>query len=231
MARHNDHADAAWQHYFTERPTTPSKPKHIRARLRGREFVFETDKSVFAKDYVDLGTKRLVEVAHLPDEGEVLDLGCGYGAIGIAIAATHPRLRVWMVDINERAVALARRNLKRNRIKNAIALKSDGTAALPPDLQFDAILTNPPIHAGKKVLVRLICEAFERLKVGGTFWFVARTQHGAKTLQRLTAEIFGDAECVDIHGGYRVIVAVKERPAPAPDAAQTDDETMQRGER
>jgi 16S rRNA (guanine1207-N2)-methyltransferase len=168
---------------------------------------------VFAKDYVDLGTKRLVEVVQLPEKGEMLDLGCGYGVIGIALAATHPNLRVWMVDINERAVALARRNLKRNRISNAVVLKSDGVAALPSDLRFDAVVTNPPIRAGKATVLRLFREAFERLKVGGSLWFVARTQHGAKTLQRLTEEMFGNAECVDIHGGYRIIVAVKETDA------------------
>jgi 16S rRNA (guanine1207-N2)-methyltransferase len=199
-----------WEHYFAEKPKTKSKVKRIRAFLRGREFIFETDRSVFAKDYVDMGTKRLIEKVQLPEEGEVLDWGCGYGAIGIAIAATHPKLKVWMVDINERAVALAKRNAKLNRVKNVVVLKSDSFSALPTELRFDAIVTNPPIHAGKKVLVQLIRDAFKWLKVGGSFWFVAQTQHGAKTLQRITEEVFGNAECVDIHGGYRVIAAVKE---------------------
>lgn len=204
-----------WEHYFTEKPKTPSKVKRIRAVLRGREFVFETDKSVFAKDYVDMGTKRLIEKVQLPQEGNVLDWGCGYGAIGIAIAATNPKLKVWMIDINERAIALAKKNAKLNKVKNVVVLKSDGFSALPKDLKFDAIVTNPPIHAGKQVLVKLIHEAYEWLKVGGSFWFVARTQHGAKTLQRITEEIFGNAECVDIHGGYRVIAAVKEIRKPS----------------
>ncbi len=203
-----------WEHYFSERPKTKSKTKHIHAVLRGRHFVFETDRSVFAKDYVDMGTKRLVEKVQLPEEGVVLDWGCGYGVIGIALAATNPRLQVWMVDINERAVALARRNAKLNRIKNAVVLKSDGFSALPPDLRFDLIVTNPPIHAGKQVLLQLIRDAHRWLKVGGSFWFVARTQHGAKTLQRIAEEIFGNAECVDIHGGYRVIATVKEAENP-----------------
>ncbi len=202
--------ESEWEHYFAERPRAPSKVKRINAILREREFVFETDKSVFAKDYVDMGTKRLIEKVHLPDEGKVLDWGCGYGAIGIAIAATNTKLTVWMVDINERAVALAKRNAKLNKVKNVVVLKSDGFNALPKDMRFDLIITNPPIHAGKQVLVKLIREAFEWLKEGGSFWFVARTQHGAKTLQRITEEVFGNAECVDIHGGYRVIAAVKE---------------------
>ncbi|MDW8028910.1 MAG: methyltransferase [Armatimonadota bacterium] len=199
-----------WEHYFSEKPRTKSQVKRIRAFLLGREFVFETDKSVFAKDYVDMGTKRLIEKAKLPKEGSVLDWGCGYGAIGIAIAVTQPKIKVWMVDINERAIALAKKNAKLNKAKNVIVIKSDGFSALPKDLKFDAILTNPPIHAGKKVLVKLICEAFEWLKLGGSFWFVARTQHGAKTLQHIAKEVFGNAQCVDIHGGYRVIAAVKE---------------------
>lgn len=203
-----------WEHYFAEKPKTPSKVRRIKAFLRGREFIFETDKSVFAKDYIDMGTKRLIEKAQLPEEGDVLDWGCGYGAIGIFIAAANPKLRVWMVDINERAVALAKRNTKINKVKNVVVIKSDGLSALPKNLRFDAIITNPPIHAGKKVLLKLIREAFEWLKVGGSFWFVARTQHGAKTLQRITEKIFGNAECVDIHGGYRVITAVKETDEP-----------------
>jgi len=199
-----------WEHYFVEKPKASSEIKRIRAILRGKEFVFETDKSIFAKNHVDTGTKRLIQKLQLPEEGEVLDWGCGYGAIGIAIAATHTKLRVWMIDINERAVALTKRNAKLNKVNNVVVVKSDGFRALPEDLKFDAIITNPPIHAGKQVLIRLIHEAFEWLKFGGTFWFVARTQHGAKTLQRIAKEVFGNAECVDIHGGYRVIAAVKE---------------------
>lgn len=199
-----------WEHYFSEKPKTLRKIKRIKSVLRGREFVFETDKSIFAKEHVDMGSKRLIEKVKLPEKGNVLDWGCGYGAIGIAIAATHPNLTVWMIDINERAVALSKRNAKLNKVKNVIVLKSDGFKALPRDLKFETIITNPPIHAGKRVLVKLIQEAFEWLKMGGSFWFVARTQHGAKTLQRITGEVFGNAECVDIHGGYRVIVAVKE---------------------
>lgn len=202
--------ESEWEHYFAEKPKTQSKVKRIRAVLKGREFVFETDRSVFAKDYVDVGTKRLIENIQLPDDGDVLDWGCGYGVIGIVMAATKPKLRVWMVDINERAVNLAKRNAKINKVKNVKVLKSDGFSALPPELRFDAIVTNPPIHAGKKVLVQLIQDAFKWLKVGGSFWFVARTQHGAKTLQRIAEEIFGNAECVDIRGGYRVIAATKE---------------------
>lgn len=199
-----------WEHYFSEKPKTPRKIKRIKSVLRGREFVFETDKSIFAKEHIDMGSKRLIEKVKLPEKGNVLDWGCGYGAIGIAIAATHPNLTVWMIDINERAVALSKRNAKLNKVKNVIVLKSDGFKALPRDLKFETIITNPPIHAGKRVLVKLIQEAFEWLKMGGSFWFVARTQHGAKTLQRITGEVFGNAECVDIHGGYRVVVAVKE---------------------
>lgn len=199
-----------WEHYFAEKPRAPSKLKRIKATLLGRDFIFETDKGVFAKDHVDLGTKRLIEKVQLPEEGNLLDLGCGYGPIGIAIAATHPKLKVWMIDINERAVNLAKRNAKLNKVKNVVVMKSDRFNALPKDLRFDAIVTNPPIHAGKQLLVKLIREAFDWLKDGGSFWFVARTQHGAKTLQRITEEVFGNAECVDIHGGYRVIAAVKE---------------------
>lgn len=215
MSRRRDRWAEGFEHYFTQRPQTVSQRKLIGANLRKRQFVFETDKGVFAKDHVDLGTKRLIEKVRLPEEGEVLDWGCGYGVIGIFIAATHPNLRVWMVDINERAVALTKRNVKLNRIGNAVVLQSDGFSALPSDLRFDSIVTNPPIHAGKKVLKQLITDAHRWLKVGGGFWLVARTHHGAKTFQRIMAQVFGNAQCVDIHSGYRVLVSVKETETAA----------------
>lgn len=210
MSRQQGDALEDFEHYFTEHPKALSKPRYGRSKLLGREFVFETDRGVFSKDYVDLGTRRLIETVRLPENAEVLDWGCGYGAIGIALAAAYPKGRFFMIDINERAVALTRRNIKLNRIKNAVVLKSDSFANLPSDLRFDAILTNPPIHAGKQKLLQLILGAHRRLKLGGSFWLVARTQHGAKTLQRFMEQVFGNSECVDRHGGFRVIMSVKE---------------------
>ncbi len=204
-----EQAEAEFSHYFVERPKTEHRPKVIYARLRGRVFSFHTDKGVFAKDYVDLGTKRLVEKMELPEEGNILDWGCGYGVIGIVAAVCHPKLRVWMVDVNERAIALARRNAKAYGLKNVHILHGDGFEPLPKELELDAILSNPPMRAGMKVIMKMLRESYERLKSNGTLWIVAKTSQGAKRLQRIIQEMFGNAETVDRHGGYRVIKAVK----------------------
>ncbi|HID06344.1 MAG TPA: methyltransferase domain-containing protein, partial [Armatimonadetes bacterium] len=137
-----------FSHYFVERPAVEHRPKVIHARMRGRVFAFHTDKGVFAKDYVDLGTKRLVEKMELPEEGHILDWGCGYGVIGIVAATLRPNAQVWMVDVNERAIALARRNVKAHRLQNVRVLHGQGFEPLPSDIKFDVILTNPPMRAG-----------------------------------------------------------------------------------
>ncbi|MCS7252946.1 MAG: methyltransferase [Armatimonadota bacterium] len=203
------HNGSEFSHYFVERPQVEHRPKVICARLRGRMFSFHTDKGVFAKDYIDLGTKRLIEMVELPEEGDILDLGCGYGVIGIVAAACNPKVRVWMVDINERAVALAKKNAKACGLKNVHILHGDGFEPLPEELKFDAILSNPPMRAGMRVVMGMLRGSHERLKPNGTLWIVVKTSQGAKRLQRILQDMFGNAETVDRHGGYRVIKATK----------------------
>ncbi|MBC7131151.1 methyltransferase, partial [Candidatus Bathyarchaeota archaeon] len=101
-------------HYFAEHPSSKPRFGMIRTYLRGKPFKFITASGVFSKKRVDLGTKLLIESMVLPEEGLVLDVGCGYGAIGIAAAAFNPKLHVVMVDVNERAVKLAKMNVKLN---------------------------------------------------------------------------------------------------------------------
>lgn len=198
-----------FSHYFVERPHVEHRPKVIYARLRGELFTFHTDKGVFAKDYIDLGTRRLIEKMDLPEEGDFLDWGCGYGVIGVVAASIRPKAQVWMVDINERAILLARKNVKAHGLSNVHVFHGDGFEPLPPKLKFDVILSNPPMRAGMKVIIKLLHESYERLKPGGSLWIVAKTSQGAKRLFRTLQEIFGNAETVDRHGGYRVIMARK----------------------
>ena len=107
------------EHYFAETPKSEPKLGMVQTRLRGQPFKFLTSSSVFSKKQVDPGTRLLIEAMLLPDSGNVLDVGCGYGAVGIAAAASNPRLRVVLTDVNMRAVQLARQNIKINRVRNA----------------------------------------------------------------------------------------------------------------
>ncbi len=108
------------QHYFSENPTSPEKRGLIKTRLRGLDFEFETSSGVFSHRRVDSGTRLLVESMRLPVEGRVLDLGCGYGVVGIVAAKLNPILEVWMTDVNSRAVSLAEANVRRNGVKATV---------------------------------------------------------------------------------------------------------------
>jgi 16S rRNA (guanine1207-N2)-methyltransferase len=171
--------------------------------LRGREFRFRTDAGVFSHRFVDRGTRLLVKCLPLPMAGRVLDWGAGYGPLGVTVAALSPDAQVTMVEINDRAAALAKANAERNQAANAEVVVGDAFECLG-DRQFDAILTNPPIHAGKAVVSALIRDARGRLSAGGTFRMVVRTQDGARSYERLLRELFDAVALEDMRGGYRV---------------------------
>ena len=195
-------------HYFAARPTVASRPVEIRAKLRGRSWAFLTDRGVFARGGIDPGTRLLIEAMDIGPEDRVLDLGCGYGAVGLVAAALASAGHAVLVDVNERAVALAQENARRNGITNVEVLHGDGCTPVA-GRQFDAIVSNPPIRAGKTLLRRLIHEVFDHLRSGGRFFFVARTAQGAQTLARDVAAILGNVKELERESGYRVFEATK----------------------
>jgi 16S rRNA (guanine1207-N2)-methyltransferase len=200
---------ARGEQYFASRPQSASAEREVAFTFGGRGFVFRTDTGVFSNQGVDRGTRLLLANLPLPFEGEVLDWGAGYGPIGIVVAALSPGARVLMVEINERAAALAARNLEVNRVTNAEVLTGDALEVLG-DRQFDAILSNPPIHAGKAVVTALIRDARARLRPGGELWLVIRTKDGAKSFAALLEELFPHAERVAMRGGYRIFCAAAD---------------------
>jgi len=196
-------------HYFSSRPTALSRPREVHARLRGRQWTFRTDRGVFAAGAVDAGTKLLIETMVIHPSDEVLDLGCGYGPVGMVAASLAPQGRVILADINERAVELARANVQYADLANASVVLGDGCAPVRGQ-QFDVIVTNPPIRAGRATVRRLLREAKAHLRNGGRFYFVARTAQGAKTLAREVASVFGMVTELARGGGYRVYSTIKE---------------------
>lgn len=197
------------EQYFARRPAAPSRPRVVHATLRGRDWTFRTDRGVFSPAGVDAGTRLLAETINLRSADQVLDLGCGYGVLGLVAATLVPSGRVAMVDVNERAVALAKENAIRAGLTNVEVYQGDGTGPVG-DRPFDVALANPPIRAGKATLHRLVREVYERLRPGGAFYFVARTAQGAKTLARDVATIFDDVEEIERGGGYRVYRATRK---------------------
>jgi len=197
------------EQYFTPSPTSAHERRTVRYRMRdGRELVFQTDAGVFSKGRVDRGTRELIKAVTLDDGESFLDLGCGWGPVGISVAVSCPRSEVWMVDVNGRACELARDNALANGAGNAVVVCGDGLSAVG-DRKFDVIATNPPIRAGKSVVYRLVEEARDHLNPGGRFYAVARTKQGAGSLREFIHATYGNSDEPEIGGGYRVIRATR----------------------
>ena len=194
-------------HYYTRTPRSESKPVDCEYTYRGIPLSFRTDTGVFSKGEVDTGTRLLLEA--LPEEmsGEILDLGCGWGVIGISIAKKWPETNVTMADVNLRALDLSRENAKRNQAE-VTCTESDGMAALE-GRTFDAVVTNPPIRAGKQVIYKMFADAANSLKPGGALYLVIRKQQGAESCVKYLQTIYASVEKLDKSGGFWVIRAMK----------------------
>ena len=193
------------EHYYTSSPTSAHSVMTHDVRVLGLDLRFETDAGVFSKNELDPGTRLLLETLE-PMRGRVLDLGCGWGAIGVTLALRYPEAQLVMSDVNERAVGLARRNLALNGARGEVVV-SDGFAGL--EGTFDHVVTNPPIRAGKQVIYGLFDGARERLRSGGSLNVVIRKQQGAPSALKHLQERFGQADVVGRGGGYWIIRAVK----------------------
>jgi 16S rRNA G1207 methylase RsmC len=197
------------EHYFAALPKSQARFGLIRTNLRGKSFEFLTASSVFSKKQVDLGTRLLIDAMALPEAGAVLDVGCGYGAVGIVAAASNPRLHVVMTDVNTRAVRLARQNIEINRVHNA-EVRCGYLYEPVKDLTFNCVLSNPPVSAGMETVKAIITEAPKVMAHEATFQIVIRSKIGAKTLPSVFNETFGNCTILARESGYRVLIAEKQ---------------------
>ncbi|MFD2115010.1 class I SAM-dependent methyltransferase [Paenibacillus yanchengensis] len=197
-------------HYYTEQPQVAHQRQEYSTVLRGEKFRFKTDSGVFSKTNVDYGSRVLIEAVQLTSTDQVLDVGCGYGPIGLSLSKLVKDGQVTMVDINERAIELARQNAKLNNIDNVTILQSDLYTSLVSQLaSFDVIVTNPPIRAGKEVVHRIFEEGERWLKPGGSMWVVIQKKQGAPSAERKLLELYERVEEVTKDKGYRVFRAYK----------------------
>lgn len=199
-------------HYYSRNPSAASVRHTFDTVLRGFPFRFTTDAGVFSRDGVDFGSRVLIEMMEFQQNADVLDVGCGYGPIGLTAARMAPQGHVTLLDVNERAVELARMNAKLNQIGNVQVEQSDLFAAVE-GRTFDAILTNPPIRAGKAVVHRIFEEAFDHLVPGGTLWIVIQKKQGAPSAKTKLEEVFG-LDSVEEAGkdkGYRIFKASRKK--------------------
>ena len=201
--------DKSVEHYFAAHPKSKVKFGLIRTYLRGRAFEFLTASGVFSKRRIDLGTRLLIESMILPPKGCVLDVGCGYGAVGIAAAVFHPRLRVVLVDVNSRAVWLAKQNVEKNDAANAEVRRGRFYEPVK-ELVLDCILSNPPVSAGMETVRTIILNASRHMSRGGLFQMVVRSKVGGKRLCMIFEEAFGNVTVLARESGYRVLMSERQ---------------------
>ena len=194
------------EHYYTNNPTSEHEERSFRAVFAGRVLAFDTDAGVFSKQHVDPGSELLCKA--LPDTlgTRVLDMGCGWGAMTIMTLARFPKAQITMADVNERALALAVSNVEKNYMQ-ATAILSDGFEKI--EGEFDAVITNPPIRAGKAVIYKMFEDAKEHLVPGGALYLVIRKQQGAPSALKFLKELYGKAEVIERDGGYWIIECIK----------------------
>lgn len=197
------------EHYYAKKPDIESAPKTWHARLRGESFTFTTDNGVFSKGGIDFGSRFMIETFHAPPiNGDFLDLGCGYGAIGIVLARVFQNRSVLLSDVNERALFLADQNKRQNCTDNVSILNKDGLDDIK-SFSFSAIVTNPPIRAGKKVVYAMFHDAKCLLKENGQLWVVIQKKQGAPSAQKELAKLFDNVSIVARSKGYFILRATK----------------------
>lgn len=195
-------------HYYTNNVDAHSDEKSFNYRLRGYDFRFTTDVGVFSKKEVDFGSRLLIESFTVPEvEGDILDVGCGYGPIGLSLAKSYENRNIHMVDVNHRALELAKRNAKNNNILNVSIYESycyEGVKG-----KFAAILSNPPIRAGKKVVHGILEEAQHHLVDDGELWAVIQKKQGAPSAKKKMEEVYGNCEVISKDKGYFILRSIK----------------------
>ena len=189
-------------HYFDERPSVASETTAVDVALPDVAFTMTTDRGVFSHGHLDTGTSLLLREAPAPAAtGDVLDLGCGTGAIALTLAMRSPAARVWAVDVNARALELTSANAVRNGVTIHAATPDD----VPDDVRFSTIWSNPPIRIGKPQLQRLLLRWLSRLTPDGVAVLVVQKHLGADSLQRWLAEQGFDVERITSKAGFRLL--------------------------
>lgn len=195
-------------HYYTNNTELKSEKTRFSFHYRKHQLTFVSDHGVFSKERIDYGSRVLLESVNIQSwQKHLLDVGCGYGTLGIALKKEYSWLNVEMVDVNERALSLANENIVLNDLTQIKAYKSFAYENVTT--QFDVILSNPPIRAGKKVVFDILEGAYSHLNENGELWIVIQKKQGAPSAKKKMEEVFGNCEVVRRDKGYFVLKSVK----------------------
>ena len=194
-------------HYFTENSSLRSNPKEFVYCFDNEKFIFTTDIGVFSKGEVDFGSELLIKNVYKKQLGKTcLDLGCGYGPVGIIVKRFNPYINMDAVDVNSRATDLTKLNADINKTKIKVYLSEDITTL---NNKYDTIMLNPPIRAGKKIIYDLYEKSHHILNESGSLYIVIRKKQGADTSYKKLKDIFKEVEVVAKAKGYEIIQAIK----------------------
>lgn len=196
------------EHYYSTDPSVKSEERTISYELEENKFLFISDNGVFSKNHVDFATDFMIRTIYEEVKGSVLDVGCGYGPIGICMAKKADVTKVTMLDVNHRALDLTKRNAEKNNVMTKVnIIESNGFENIKE--RFDTIITNPPIRAGKEVIYKMYSDAKEALNDGGVLYLVINKKHGAPSTIRFLEELYGNCEVLDKKSGFNVLKCVK----------------------
>ena len=192
--------------YYAENPDAAHDIHDLRVELLGHKMTFLTDAGVFSKKMIDFGSQLLLKCLEVEKGERVLDVGCGYGPLGITLVKAYG-VQATMVDINNRALDLARKNAERNQV-SATIFQSNIYEQV--EGKFDHVISNPPIRAGKQVVHEIIEKSREFLKDGGDLTIVIQKKQGAPSAKSKMEDVFGNCEIVKKDKGYYILRSVKE---------------------
>lgn len=202
------------EQYFSNKPTSKEKNRSFEFVFEGNKFIFSSNNGVFSKDAVDFGTELLLKTFSLDtapknmEDIKIADVGCGIGVVGVVVGKLYPDASIVMFDINERAVDLSKVNARKNNVTNTRIIVSDLFAGVE-DSDFDYIITNPPIRAGKNVIFKLYEESFNKLKENGALYVVIQKKQGAESTGDKLVELFGNCVVLEKKAGFRILKCVK----------------------
>ena len=190
------------EHYYSQEPQSAHRYAETDYAFRGVKLRFTTDAGVFSRGEVDFGTNALLNA--LPEDmtGRVLDLGCGWGAVGVSVGKRYPCCEIVMSDVNRRALELSEQNARANGVRARI-VESDGCESL--EGPFDFIVTNPPIRAGKQVIYKMFADCERLLTPTGFLYLVIRKQQGAESALKYLKTVFTAVAVAEKSGGFWVI--------------------------